>query len=173
MRETSRPSRYTRLRRVILCNGILSLRNPFPPPLVCPRKPPPPPSTPFSPPILSGRCKFHYWPTDSAALNASTYIEYSPHPLIRTSERDAHPSNARLPSSPLTRKMDSRVSFETAEKNPRRLTSRSSFFLRAPSREKREKQGKEWSALLHWKRKRDNKKDILKKLRLLYHIATI
>lgn len=71
----SRPSRDTRLHRVMLRSGgrgrYYSLRSLAHPPSL-PR---------------SNRCKFHYWPTDSAALNAATRVYRLLSAFIRSSKR--------------------------------------------------------------------------------------
>lgn len=71
----SRPSRDTRLHRVMLCNGE---RGDFIPSVRSLAKPPLPPLN---------RCKFHYWSTDFAALNAATRIYRLLSAFIRSSKR--------------------------------------------------------------------------------------
>lgn len=95
---------------------------------------------------ISGRCKFHYWPTDSAAVNASTRV----HRLLFRIY-----TSVGIP----------RVSCETAGKNPRGLTSRSNSFSRAPSRAR--KGGKDVSLISFFfasDKKEGDRKDVVKEL---------
>lgn len=51
------------------------------------------PSLSSPPPPPCNRCKFHYWPTDSAALNAATRVYRLLSAFIRSSKRCLSPSS--------------------------------------------------------------------------------
>lgn len=134
-------------------------------------------SHPFSltPPPLSDRCKFHYWPTDSA-LNASTRVYRVLSAFIRASPNEMLVRRARLPPSSSTENGFPGKLRDYREKSEKTYISFELLFT-TPSRERREKKEKKrciWSlAVEKKKRTRNGRKDMFKELRLLFYIATI